>query len=258
VAVGVLSSATRYAGTAAYTRSITAVDAAYRPTRMAVTVPAAEGALAGTYSYGFGFNPDGSPATTRLPAAGGLPAETVSTGYDGSGLPATLSTSDPSATYVTGTGYTAFAEPSVTNYRTGGGSIVQIGQYYQDGTRRLDRTWVTRETTPATVADIRYTRNPAGGLSSVAESPGTAAADTQCFGTDYLPRLTQAWTPASGDCAAAPTSGGLGGPAPYWLSWTYDTAGNRRTQTVHAAAGDTTSTLTYPAAGSHGHTPSRR
>src|SRR5262249_23675672 len=42
----------------------------------------------------------------------------------------------------------------------------------------------------------------------------------------------------------------LGGPAPYWHSWTFDSTGNRLTQTVHATGGDTTTNYAYPAAGS--------
>ena len=30
--------------------------------------------------------------------------------------------------------------------------------------------------------------------------------DTQCFGYDARSRLSQAWTPSTGDCAAAPAS----------------------------------------------------
>jgi RHS repeat-associated protein len=74
--------------------------------------------------------------------------------------------------------------------------------------------------------------------------------DIQCFRYDYLARLTDAWTPASPDCSANPTTAGLGGAAPYWNSYGYDGIGSRVQQVQHAAAGDTTSTSTYPSAGS--------
>src|SRR6185295_9403098 len=73
--------------------------------------------------------------------------------------------------------------------------------------------------------------------------------DTQCFSYDYLQRVTQAFTPTSGNCATTPSVTGIGGAAPYWTSWTYDSTGNRLTQTQHDTTGDTTSTSTYPAAG---------
>ncbi|MFV2022998.1 hypothetical protein, partial [Micromonospora sp. LOL_023] len=41
----------------------------------------------------------------------------------------------------------------------------------------------------------------------------------------------------------------LGGPAPYWQSWTFNDIGNRLTEVSHTSAGDTTKTYTYPAAG---------
>jgi RHS repeat-associated protein len=40
-------------------------------------------------------------------------------------------------------------------------------------------------------------------------------------------RMTEAWTPASGDCGLAPSAGPLGGPAPYSQSYTYDSTGTR-------------------------------
>ncbi|WP_217281863.1 hypothetical protein, partial [Kibdelosporangium persicum] len=59
---------------------------------------------------------------------------------------------------------------------------------------------------------------------------GAFAAETQCFTYDYLRRMTSAWTPRSGDCAAQKSVAGLGGPGPYWHDFTYDRIGNRATQ----------------------------
>ncbi|MFV2018368.1 polymorphic toxin-type HINT domain-containing protein [Micromonospora sp. LOL_023] len=42
---------------------------------------------------------------------------------------------------------------------------------------------------------------------------------------------------------------GLGGPAPYWLSWQYDVVGNRLQQVDHKSSGDVTTTYAYPAGG---------
>jgi YD repeat-containing protein len=70
-----------------------------------------------------------------------------------------------------------------------------------------------------------------------------------------LQRLTRAFTPANGDCSGAPTSSGLGGPAPYWQSYTYDLSGDRTSITRHATSTSGTDQLdsyNYPAAG-HGH-----
>lgn len=71
--------------------------------------------------------------------------------------------------------------------------------------------------------------------------------DRQCFTQDYLRRTVEAWTP-TGTCADAKSASTLGGPAPYWQSYTYDPSGNRTKLVDHKAAGDTTSTFAYPAA----------
>ncbi|MEV7229527.1 RHS repeat-associated core domain-containing protein [Polymorphospora sp. NPDC051019] len=75
-------------------------------------------------------------------------------------------------------------------------------------------------------------------------------ADTQCFRRDALTRLTTAWTPKTGvTCEPDPTVANLGGPAPYWNSWTHDATGNRLTQVQHTVTGNNTQTSAYPAQG---------
>jgi hypothetical protein len=65
-----------------------------------------------------------------------------------------------------------------------------------------------------------------------------------------LRRLSQAWTPSSGNCTVAPSAAGLGGQAPYWQQWSYDLTGNRLSQVDHAtASGDVSTSYNYPAAG---------
>ncbi|MGW0827428.1 RHS repeat-associated core domain-containing protein, partial [Streptomyces sp. NPDC002845] len=74
---------------------------------------------------------------------------------------------------------------------------------------------------------------------------GAGAAETQCFAYDGHRRLTQAWTPASQDCAAARDAGSLSGPAPYWTSYTYNKAGQRTSETQHTTAGAAKTTYCY-------------
>jgi len=75
----------------------------------------------------------------------------------------------------------------------------------------------------------------------------------QCFRYYRLRRLSDAWTPGTGSwdetagCAGDPTADGLAGPAPYWHSYTYDTTGNRLTETQHDPTGDVARTYVYPA-----------
>ena len=88
-------------------------------------------------------------------------------------------------------------------------------------------------------------------MTKSADTPSGGTSDTQCYSYDGLQRLTQAWTPASGDCTAAASTAGLGGAAPYWKSWTFDgsgvdaSTGNRVGETTHASSGDTVVTSDY-------------
>jgi RHS repeat-associated protein len=243
LAKGQLTSSTRYLGANAYTTAVTGYDPQYRPTGTKVTIPASEGALAGTYQFSSTYKPDGSVSTLTMPAAGGLPAEVLGYTYTDTGQLATLSGTD---TYLTQAQYTRFGEPAVYTLSTGG-NIAQIGYYYDEATRRLTRTLDVRQTAPSTIADVNLTWDPAGNVTRQADA---ASGDTQCYSYDYQRRLTQAWTPSTADCTAAPSTSGLGGPAPYWQSYTYDTIGNRTQLVDHAANGDTTTTYAYPAAGS--------
>ncbi|MEV0132536.1 RHS repeat-associated core domain-containing protein [Dactylosporangium sp. NPDC050688] len=253
---GLLATATRYDNGNAYTTTVTGYNDLSQPTGKSITIPAAETGLAGTYTYVSTYNVDGSPATTRLPAAGGLPTETLKTAYSATGQPSTMKT-DLSATgddvfLVNGTSYTRYGELATIGRRYDTGASLDTTMYYQEGTRRLQRVLTTRITAPTVVSDLNYSYDRAGNILGIADTPAGGAADTQCFGYDYLRRLTEAWTPGGGDCAATRSQSALGGPAPYWHSYTYDTIGNRRTSTERTATTSRSRTYTYPAAGADG------
>jgi YD repeat-containing protein len=125
---------------------------------------------------------------------------------------------------------------------------VRLGYQRELETSRLTNWWVDTDTAPFVHADTRYDYDPAGNITRIADLTPNPD-DNQCFDYDYLRRLSAAWTPASGDCATPPTADGLGGPAPYWLSWTYDQAGNRLSETDHRGSGDVTTSYDYPPAG---------
>ena len=83
---------------------------------------------------------------------------------------------------------------------------------------------------PNILKETQYSYDDAGNITKISDllaqyGPGFGSDDTQCFDYDYLRRLEQAWTPDSNDCAAAPSVAGLGGAAPSWLSWTFDSTG---------------------------------
>ncbi|MEO6084328.1 MAG: RHS repeat-associated core domain-containing protein [Umezawaea sp.] len=122
-----------------------------------------------------------------------------------------------------------------------GGKFALITRTYEEGTRRLARSVVQRETAPTKVTDVAYKYDAAGNVSSITDA---TSSDTQCFEVDYLRRLREAWTPAT-DCAAPRSAQALGATAPYWTSYRYDKTGNRIEEVRHAGAGDTTSKYDY-------------
>ncbi|WP_344921786.1 RHS repeat-associated core domain-containing protein [Plantactinospora mayteni] len=248
-APGMQASSTRYVDGAAYTTAITGYDAGNRVTGRTVTIPAGEGALAGTYTFRNTYRVDGEVDTATLPAGGGLPAETLRYGYNKLGMPTTLS---GTTSYVTETLYSAYGDEEEITLAAGGKSMRRSFRY-EAGTRRLSLAETRRETGPQLISSVEYSYDPAGNVTRISDTPDPAngvAPDTQCFRHDYLRRLAEAWTPASGDCAAAASATGLGGPAPYWHSWTFDKLGNRLSETRTSATGArTTSSYAYTAAG---------
>ncbi|WP_283133706.1 RHS repeat-associated core domain-containing protein [Rhizohabitans arisaemae] len=239
----------RYADGSAYVTEVTGYDAAYRRTGVSVTIPAAEGSLAGTYRASTTYNPDGSIADTTLPAAGGLPAETLTNTYNAVGLPATLSGIN---TYVSQTHYDSLGRVGDMEMTDGGGKTLSQVWNYEAGTGRLFQHGVLDRIAQTLYQDARYTRDDAGNVTSIKDLTsqyGAGPDDNQCLRYDHLARLKDAWTPADGNCAAAPATSALGGPAPYRRSWTYDAIGNRLSETEHTASGNVTRAFTYPAPG---------
>jgi RHS repeat-associated protein len=226
---GQLVKTIRYNGADQYIKEHVGYTVDYKPTSVKYTVAAAETGLSGSYSYVYTYHQDGSPATIRLPALGDVGLETLTYEYNALGKPTALKTS-LGATYVTGTDYTSFGEVGALHLRNNAGSLVDLVQTYETDTRRLAQLWTTRQTAPTAVADVRYSYDPVANVTRVAD---LTAGDTQCFRTDYLSRLTNAWTPADGDCVPNPGATPLGGPAKYWHSFEYDASGTRTELVEH-------------------------
>ncbi|WP_112245148.1 RHS repeat domain-containing protein [Kribbella monticola] len=247
---GSLTSSTRYVNGAAYTTKYTGYDDAGRPTGTELVVPAVEGALGKTYAVTNTYTPDGQVDTTTLPGVGGLPEETLKTTYDDANLPISLGV-DGGETYVRGAAYTPYKETASLAMGRGDNWVLQTFDY-EEGTRRVHSTGV--ETATEQVDQTAYSYDPAGNITKIADTPALStgqATDNQCFKYDAYRRLTDAWTPGDGDCAATPTAGALGGPAPYWHSWTFDVTGNRKTEKRTSTSGVTTSNYTYLTAKPH-------
>ncbi|GLY67240.1 RHS repeat-associated core domain-containing protein [Amycolatopsis taiwanensis] len=248
------TSSSRYANGKTYTNTIISYDTAGRVTNSQFTIPAAETGFSGNYSFSWTY--DAASDVLRnfgSPAKGGLQDEVVNTGYDPLDKPITLQAwgTSTSTVLVSETDYNPYEQVLRTNYQDPDlPNQVSITHTYADGTNRLATTLAERATaTNHRIGNRAYAYDPAGNITTIADTPEVAAPDTQCFTYDHLQRLTEAWTPASGNCANARSVTGLGGAAPYWTSWTFDQTGNRRTQTQHGAAGDTTAVSTYPAGG---------
>jgi RHS repeat-associated protein len=250
---GMLASSSRWTngGTTEFKVKVRSYTPLYQSTGEDYTIPGTLTGLAGTYPVSRTFRVDGSPDSLTYPAAGGLAAETVTTTYDpATGLPEKLLTNSGQSQYVANTDYNAFGELAFVQYQLQAGSWLQRSFSYDDATHRLARATTIRQTTPQAVDDTSYDYDAVGNITRIAATPASGPVDTQCFGYDHARRLTDAWTPASGDCGQSRSAAGLGGPAPYWQSWTFDPVGNRTGQTSHAVAGDSTTSYTYPAAGS--------
>uniref|UniRef100_A0AAU3GNM5 Polymorphic toxin-type HINT domain-containing protein n=1 Tax=Streptomyces sp. NBC_01401 TaxID=2903854 RepID=A0AAU3GNM5_9ACTN len=249
---GQLSSSTRYVGGAdgsAYTTTYSMYDTLYRPNRTTVTVPsvAGEEALAGAYQTNVKYNLDGTLASSSYPKAGSLSSDVVTPTYDEVQRPVTLSgTNDVS--YVTDTAYSFTGKPLQYTYRSGG-KKTQVTNTYEWGTQRLSTSRVNREDVTGTDKAATYGYDDAGNILSISDV-SRAGTDNQCFQYDYLGRMEQAWAQGTANCASTPSSSVLGGPAPYWQSFTYDTSGNRTSETQHDASGDASRdiehTYTYP------------
>ncbi|NYI59986.1 RHS repeat domain-containing protein [Cellulomonas soli] len=247
LAKGQLTSSTRYQGSDAYVTAVTGYDAGYRPLGQSVTIPASEGALAATYTTSYTYTVDGQVKTTKLPAAGSLISETVTTSYDAANMPQWVTGGGGWGMYVAGSTYSSYGQ--LLQMDLGNTTADYVNYDYEQGTQRLARTWLVRRGVTGNDLDISYTYDAAGNPTSAANSPTDEPVDAQCYGYDGLDRLASAWTPANGSCVGPVTVASLGGPAPYWSQYSFDAAGNRVGEVSHAVAGDTTSTYTYPVAG---------
>ncbi|ADB31374.1 YD repeat protein [Kribbella flavida DSM 17836] len=242
---GSLTASTRHVGTDTYVRAVTGYNLAGLPTGEKVTVPT--GPLAGSYETTVSYAADGSAKSTRLPKLGDLAAESIAFQYDDHGLPDTTTGLLP---YVTDTEYTGLGQ--VTQLELG----ADARRYwrtmtYEEGTGRLAEVRTDKELNGSVLLDmLTYRYDQTGNVLRSSEAIPGVPTDTQCYRYDHLRRTKAAWT-ATDECAAAPSSSVVGGPAPYWQEFSYDLIGNR-TKLVDKGVGgaaDAVTTYTYPTAG---------
>jgi RHS repeat-associated protein len=251
---GQLGTTIRYVGADQYKTRITDRDDGYRPKHTEVEIPNAtlNGSLATTYTWDSTYKPNGAPATTVLPAIGGLPAETLTNGYDDNGFAQSISGSwtAGSQMYLADTFYAH--DGLVTGQVLGEtGKRVKLEKTLDPATRRLSKLWIytERPSNPDSFVlpyDYTYGYDQAGNVTSVESNFNATPDQKECFRYDYLQRLTEAWTQTNGGCTTAQRTGA----DPYWQQWSFDAVGNRLTQVDKGAVlGDTTWTYTVGAAG---------
>ncbi len=247
VAKGLLSGSTRYEktpnGDAAYVNTVTGYDAEYHPTGRRITIPDAAGTVKGDYTYSYTYTATGKPDTTTLPAAGGLRAEKLVMRYTADGQALTTSGHD---WYVTDTVYSPYGEVLRS---TAGPAPTRVWttNLYHEHTRRLDRTFNDKEAVSGgdthRINDTKYRYDHAGNVLGITEKNGSgdkATVDNQCFSYDRLQQLTAAWTTKSPTSCDDPTKDTVGGPDPYRRTYTFDKAGNRKTEVLYDPTGDIT------------------
>ncbi|MER7937019.1 MULTISPECIES: ricin-type beta-trefoil lectin domain protein [unclassified Streptomyces] len=293
---GYETSETRYVGGAsgaAYTQAVTDYNTAYQPLGTTLTIPASDGFAAagqtsapasGTVTYTSTnryTDTAGLLSTTHFQADGNLPAEDIDYGYTQQGnldgIGGFINSANTPA-YLDTTVHDAFGRVLQADYGRTGKELATFAQY-DATTGRVTQasSMLQTSTTALDVTNLRY--NQAGELTAVDDLQDNTKHDTQCFTYDSFQRLTAAWTDTAGITdpnAATPGAVGgcttarvqttttspitattVGGPAPYWQTYTYDQLGDRTGSVNHDTTGnalnDTTQTVAYT--GTNGTTP---
>ncbi|WP_204014834.1 polymorphic toxin-type HINT domain-containing protein [Virgisporangium aurantiacum] len=254
---GQLTTTIRWHNNAAYRQEVTGFDDAYRPLGVTTRLPATMGTLAGPWTASTTYKPDGSVATKTYPAAGSLPAETVTFGYDDAGYALTAAGQD---TYVSNTTYNGHGQVQLRTLGTGT-KRVRLETYWDPATGRLrtNRVSLESQTNSGTFVPQlteTYDHDQAGNVIGIRENAGAdeTFVSRQCFTYDRLRQLTEAWT-TTASCQTTPTQAAVGGPDPYWTSYRYNSIGNRTQETVHTPGSNTTRTYTYPTSGTNAVRP---
>jgi RHS repeat-associated protein len=253
---GMPTSESSVAGGVTYKTGVIGYNSSGNVSGTYVSVPAGQ-PLAGTYRTQYSYTTTGL-VTAQTPAAGGgLPVDALTYTYDQFGNPTSEKGFD---VYASGAVWTPYNEISQIQLGSGPSSAA-LTYSYDPQTRNVTGINLSDQQPVPQVDNIAYTYNADQQITQMADTQGGGAGapvEDQCFSYDTLSRLTQAWTSANA-CATNPASGGngtVGGPQPFWQSWTFDPEGDILTATNHAttgsSSGDTTATYNYGLTG-HAH-----
>lgn len=248
---GLLASSSRWVNGAEIKTTVNSYDTAGRPTSSTLSIPAITNlipsGLAGSYVSTSSYNPDGSLATTGLPATGPVAAETLTYGYSTKGMPVSLT---GMAAIVQSTAYTQWnTVSSVTMGSVSGKSLAMLISR-DEATLRLSRIRTNRQITGID-EDTVYSYDSAGNVIGAKATLLSGKVDNQCFQYDYQGQLTQAFTAAAATVCGGSTTPVMDttGPAAYWSTWTTDTVGKTSQRVDRSSAGTSTTVFTYPANG---------
>ncbi|MBM7775947.1 RHS repeat-associated protein [Actinokineospora baliensis] len=246
--VGKLTSSTRYTANGNYLVGVGGYNSQGLPQNQVIQLPTSETGFAGFQTTTFSYTTTGQLTGMALPTKGGLPGEALSFTVDkyGNRLKSTSAAFD----YVSGSVYNASGE-AVEYQLSSLGNAGKFSFERDPRTHRLSRSHLSVQRADPLVDDLNYTYDAAGNLTKIVNYRGAPASNTrtQCFGYDSLARLSEAWT-STDNCVAAPSTSTVGGPDPYWTSWTINQIGLRTNQTKHGIGqADTITNYTYPAAG---------
>jgi RHS repeat-associated protein len=256
--VGQPTASTSVEGGLTYTKAVTGYDPVGRPLGTKITLPTTTG-FKTDYVTSQTWTKTGLPATltyanTRNGTAG-LYAETLTHRYDSLGTPTQMSGDNA---YVSNASYTPYGEPSRYVFGLNNETMTMLIQ--RDAkTRRITETSLSGQLAAPQLDRNTFTYDTVGNLTKAVNQQGstsTGPIQTQCFAYDNLRQLKEAWS-STNSCATNPATANsnatVGGPQPYWLSWTYDAAGNRETQVKHgvgsATAANTATKYTMSTAG---------
>ncbi|MEU7916888.1 DNRLRE domain-containing protein [Microbispora bryophytorum] len=238
---GQLTSATRYAGGNAYVDTVTGYDTMGRPEGSTLTIPSSEGLLAGTYTFATTYTTTGQTATYTMPAAGGLPAETVTSTYTDLDLPSRMTSGlGGGFTYVDSTTYSGTARLTDRAYGSGGKIKRHLEWDPNTGWVKGITTTTKADTSgPVKAQDDRYDYDISGEITKIldaAAASGGSAGQSECFTYDGLHRLSQAWTTTASDCGTGTATADNQGIDPYAQSYAYDAVGNLTSLTSNGQA----------------------
>ncbi|MEW1568846.1 RHS repeat-associated core domain-containing protein [Streptomyces sp. NPDC093509] len=228
-----------------YTTKANSFDGRGRPESTTVTVPSNVTGLAGDYATSYSYDAADHVTSVNYPAAGGLPQEAVTTGYNTYGQPDSLTSAQQ--TYVKFTSYDAYNRLTDRFYGSSSPLVGDVSakrsySYSDDnGTRWLQgistTTTVNRLITEAQTDTYSY--DFAGKMTRIREQAGGQAAQSQCFSYDDQARLTQAYTRGGTDCTVS-TGSDFTGPFPYQAAYAYDRLGNLQSVTDTGSNGKAT------------------